>query len=125
MADAKTRASSSANTGANKAKDTIDQTMTEPMKRAGAAMKESGGKMAEGSSAVGLKVIDQAEQNAREAFEAMRAAAAAKDLAEVMKIQADYMREQATRSMTQAREIGELIMEFGKASAAPFRKGVD
>ena len=45
------------------------------MKRAGEAMKASGEKVAEGSSAVGLKVIDQAEQNAREAFAAMRAAA--------------------------------------------------
>ena len=105
--------------------DTIGFSVVEPMKRTGAAMKASGEKVAEGSSTVGLKVIDQAEQNVREAFEAMRAAAAAKDLAEVMKIQADYMREQATRSMNQAREIGELIMEFGKASAAPFRKGVD
>ena len=112
-------------TTASKAKNTIDDKVVEPMKRTGAAMKASGEKVAEGSSTVGLKVIDQAEQNVREAFEAMRAAASAKDLTEVMKIQADYMREQTSRSMTQEREIGELIMEFGKASAAPFRKGVD
>ena len=102
-------------------KSTFDK-VVDPMKRAGEAMKASGEKVAEGSSAVGLKVIDQAEQNAREAFAAMRAAASAKDLSEVMKIQGDYLRDQGSRSMAQAREIGELIMEFGKASAAPFRR---
>lgn len=108
-------------TTTDKVKETIDDKVLDPMKRAGAAMKASGEKVAEGSSAVGLKVIDQAEANAREAFAAMRAAASAKDLAEVMKIQGDYLREQGSRSMAQAREIGELIMQFGRESAAPFR----
>ena len=101
-------------------KSTFDK-VVDPMKRAGEAVKASGGKMAEGGSHVGLKVIDQAEQNAREAFAAMRAAASAKDLTEVMKIQGDYLREQGSRSMAQAKEIGELIMQFGRESAAPFR----
>lgn len=105
----------------DKVKETISERVIDPMKRAGEAIRASGGKVAEGSSAVGLKVIDQAEANAREAFAAMRAAAAAKDITEVMKIQGDYLREQGSRSMAQAREIGELIMEFGKQSAAPFR----
>ncbi|URW74572.1 phasin family protein [Sphingomonas donggukensis] len=104
-----------------KVKDTVNEKVIDPMKRAGEAMKASGEKVAEGSSQVGLKVIDQAEQNAREAFAAMRAAAGAKDLSEVMKIQSDYLREQGSRSMAQAREIGELIMQFGRESAAPFR----
>ena len=106
-------------------KDTINDKLIDPMKRAGEAMKASGEKIAEGSSAVGLKVIDQAEANAREAFAAMRAAASAKDLAEVMKIQGDYLREQSTRSLAQAREIGELIVQFGRATAAPFRSEKD
>lgn len=102
-------------------KDAISDRVIDPMKRAGEAMKASGEKIAEGSSQVGLKVLDQAEQNAREAFAAMRAAANAKDLSEVMKIQGDYLREQGSRSMAQAREIGELIMQFGRDSSAPFR----
>ena len=106
---------------ADKVKDSINDRVIDPMKRAGEAMKASGEKVAEGSSAVGLKVIDQAEQNAREAFAAMRAAASAKDLTQVMKIQSDYLRDQGSRSMAQAREIGELIMQFGRESAAPFR----
>ncbi|WP_326525707.1 phasin family protein [Sphingomonas sp.] len=105
----------------DKVKDTISDKVIDPMKRAGEAMKASGEKMAEGGSAVGLKVIDQAEANAREAFAALRAAAGAKDLSEVMKIQGDYLREQGSRSMAQAREIGELIMQVGRDSAAPFR----
>lgn len=104
-------------------RDTMSDKVLDPMKRAGEAMKASGEKVAEGSSTVGLKVLDQAEQNAREAFAAMRAAASAKDLTQVMKIQSDYLRDQGNRSMAQAREIGELIMQFGRDSTAPFRGG--
>ena len=103
--------------------DTLSDKVTEPMKRAGEAMKASGEKFAEGGSQVGLKIIDQVETNAKEALAAMRAAAQARDLSEVMKIQGDYLREQGNRSMAQAREIGELIMQFGRESAAPFRTG--
>ena len=105
--------------GADKARETI----TDGAKRAGAAMKASGEKVAENNKAIGVKMIDQAESNAHEAFLAMRAAAGAKDLSEVMKIQGDYLREQSQRSMTQAREIGELIMQFGKDAVAPLRGG--
>jgi len=106
---------------AEAARDTINDRVVDPMKRAGEAMKASGEKMAQNGSTVGLKVLDQAETNAREAFTAMRAAAGAKDLGEVMRIQSDYLREQGSRSLAQAREIGELIMQFGRESAAPFR----
>ncbi len=102
-------------------KDTISDQVLDPMKRAGEAMKASGEKVAEGSSQVGLKVIEQAEQNAREAFAAMRAAASAKDLSEVMKIQGDYLRDQSNRNLAQAKEIGEMILKFGRESAAPLR----
>jgi hypothetical protein len=39
----------------------------------------------------------------------------------VMKIQGDFLRDQGTRSMGQAREIGELIMQFGRDAVAPLR----
>ncbi|MGJ3626035.1 phasin family protein [Sphingomonas sp. MMS24-JH45] len=67
-------------------------------------------------------MIDQAESNTHEAFAAMRAAAQAKDLSEVMKIQGDYLREQSKRSMDQAREIGELIMQFGRDAVQPLKR---
>lgn len=105
----------------DKVKDTINEKIVDPAKKAGEAMRASGAKMAEGGSTVSMKMIDQAEANAREAFAAMRAAASAKDLSEVMKIQGDFLRDQGSRSMSQAREIGELIMEFGREAVAPLR----
>ena len=104
---------------ADKVTETISDRIVEPAKKAGEAMRASGTKVAEGSATVGMKMIDQAEENTRNAFAAMRAAAKAKDLTEVMKVQGDYLREQGTRSMSQAREIGELIAQFGKDVIAP------
>lgn len=111
--------------GAQKAQGAFQERIVEPAKRAGEAMKESGQKLAEGGSTIGTKMIDQAEQNAREAFAAMREAAQAKDISQVMKIQGDYLREQGTRSVAQAREIGELIMQFGRDAVAPLRGSSD
>ncbi|BCA58565.1 phasin family protein [Sphingomonas sp. HMP6] len=104
----------------DKIRDTFEK-MAEPAKKAGEALRDAGTKMAESSSTVGLKMLDQAESNTREAFQAMRAAAGAKDLSEVMKIQGDFIREQGTRSMGQAREIGELIMQFGRDAVSTVR----
>lgn len=102
-----------------KVKDTINERIVDPAKKAGEAIKETGSKLAEGGSTVGMKMLDQAEENTRQAFAAMRAAAQAKDLTEVMKVQGEYLREQGTRSMNQAREIGDLIVQFGKQAVAP------
>ena len=93
------------------------------VKDAGEAMRASGQKMADNSSSLGVAMIDQAQANAQEAFTAMRAAAQAKDLSDVMRIQGDYLREQSQRSMNQAREIGELIMKFGRDAVAPMQGG--
>jgi hypothetical protein len=38
-----------------------------------------------------------------------------------MKIQGDFIRDQSTRNMTQAREIGELIMQFGRDTVGMVR----
>lgn len=104
---------------ADKVKDTINEKIVDPAKKAGEAMKSSGSKIAEGSATVGMKLLDQAEENTKQAFAAMRAAASAKDLTEVMKVQGDFLRDQGSRSMTQAREIGDLIVQFGKDAVAP------
>lgn len=111
-------------TATDRVKDTIDE-MVDPVKKAGEAIRASGAKLAKGSSDVGIKMIEQAEINAREAFTAMRAAAAAKDLSEVMKIQGEFLREQGSRSMANAREIGELIMQFGREAVAPLKGDKD
>ena len=120
-ADAAKGAADTMRENAEKARDAFSEKVVDPARRAGEAMKESGGKIAEGGATIGKAMIDQAEQNAREAFAAMREAASAKDLTQVMKIQGDYLREQSQRSMTQAREIGEMIMRFGKDAVAPLR----
>ena len=111
-------------TTTDKVKDTFDD-IVDPVKKAGEAIRASGAKLAKGSSDVGIKMIEQAEINAREAFTAMRAAAAAKDLSEVMKIQGEFLREQGSRSMVNAREIGELIMQFGREAVAPLKGDKD
>jgi len=109
--------------GTERARDAFQERVVEPAQRVGEAMRESGRKAAEGGSAIGVRMIDQAEANAHEAFAAMRRAAGASDLSEVMRIQGDYLRDQGARSMAQAREIGELIMQFGRDAVAPLKGG--
>ena len=92
-------------------------------KRVGESLRASGQTFAEGNAEIGLKMIDQAEQNVQQAFAAMRAAAKAKDISEVMKIHADFVRDQGERSMAQARQIGELIVQVGRDSVTPLRPG--
>ncbi len=125
VADAAKGATDTLRQGAEKARDAFNDHVVEPAKRAGEALKESGQRMAEGGSAIGAKLIDQAGTNTSQAFAAMRAAANAKDLSEVMRIQGEYLREQGQRSMAQAREVGELIMQFGRTAVSPMRGGND
>ena len=103
------------------ASDAFKETIADPAKKAAESIRDAGTKIAENSASVGLKLLDQAETNTREAFVAMRAAASAKDLSEVMKIQGEFLREQGSRSMTQAREIGEVILQFGRDAVGAVR----
>lgn len=95
-------------------KSAIEDNVVEPLKKAGEAMKDAGKKAAENSAAFSMKLIDHAEENTRHAFAALRAAAKAGGVTEVMKVQGDYIRDQGSRSMAQAREVGELIASFGR-----------
>ena len=88
----------------------------------GATIRKSGEKLAKQGNSVSMKVIEHAETNTREAFAAMRAAAAAANPAEVAKIQGDYLRQQGARSLAHAREIGDLIMQFGKDAVGAGKK---
>jgi hypothetical protein len=90
--------------------------MTEGLRAAGERMREAGGQMAGQGSELGMRMLDQAETNTREAFRVMRAAAQAKDMTDVMRLQSEYMRGQSNRSIAQAREIGELIASFGRST---------
>lgn len=86
----------------------------------GDKMKQGGERLAQGGQDLGLKLLDQAETNTREAFNAMRQAAQAKDISEIMRIQGDYLREAGSRSVSQAREIGEMIASFGRETMGQF-----
>ena len=113
-------AADAASAGARAASGFTDRAM-DGARRAGEAFKASGEKVAEGRSTIGLKMIEQAEENAREAFSAMREAASAKDMTDIMRIQADYLRKSGSRTVEQAREIGEMIARFGREATAPMR----
>lgn len=99
--------------------------LIEPVKKAGEQVRAAGEKMMENTSTVNLKVLDHAEKNATEAFNAMRAAASAENIKQVMEIQANFVREQAARSVEQAREVGEMIASFGRAAVAPLTGKTD
>jgi hypothetical protein len=90
--------------------------MAEGLRAAGERMRAAGGQVAEQGSELGLKMLDQAETNTREAFRMMRAAAQANDMTEVMRLQSEYLRDQSNRAVSQAREIGELIASFGRSA---------
>lgn len=100
------------------AADAVQQKIVEPLKAAGEALKGAGQKAAENGAALSMTVLDHAEANTREAFAALRAAAKASSITDVLKVQGDYVREQGNRGMAQAREIGEMIAKFGKDTAA-------
>ena len=119
--DAARTAAETMRDGAEKAREAFGDHVVEPARRAGEALKASGQKIAENGSVIGTKLIEQAEANTREAFAAMRAAAGAKDVSEVMRIQGEYLRGQGQRSMAQAREVGELIMQFGRNATGTMR----
>jgi len=106
-----------------KAAEGIGERVADTAKRVGKSLRASSQTWAEGNAEIGLKMIDQAEQNVQQAFAAMRAAAKAKDISEVMKIHADFVRDQGERSMAQARQIGELIVQVGRDSVTPLRPG--
>jgi len=123
------RAKDATDKAAKRAKDATDRAATaakgvaDRVEAAGENVRKSGEKIAKQGSAVSLKVIEQAEANTREAFTALRAAAAAAgNPTEVAKIQGDYLRQQGARSMAQAREIGELILQFGRDAVGAGKK---
>jgi hypothetical protein len=99
----------------------IIEQITEPVKKAGKAIKDTGATVAAKSAEINVKVIDHAETNAREAFAAMRAAAGADSMKNLVQIQSDFVKGQSKRSMEQAKEVGELIARFGREAMGAMR----
>lgn len=94
---------------------------TEGLKRAGEAVKGAAERTATNAAALNAKVIDHAEENVRQAFAALRSAATSKSVQDVVKAQGDYVKQQGARSMAQAKEVGELIAQFGRDAMAAWK----
>ncbi len=92
-----------------------------PIKKAGKAIRAGAERAVAHTAAINSKVIDQAETNAKEAFAAMRAAASAKSVTDIAKIQGKFVKEQGERSLAHVREVGELIARFGRDAVEQLR----
>ncbi len=99
----------------------MSEKLTEGGKKAGKAMKDMATNAATNASALNSKVIDHAEANTRAAFAAMRSAASVKSVQDLAKIQSDFVKEQGARSMTQVKEVSDLIVQFGRDAMTAFR----
>ncbi len=95
--------------------------LTEPVKKAGKAVKESTERAVKRTAALNVTVIDHAESNTREAFAAMRQVAAAESVKDIVKIQTKFVRDQSERSMKQVRELGDMIAQFGREAMEQIR----
>ena len=93
--------------------------LTKGLKDAGERLRTAGGRVAENNRAINLRLIEQAEENTREAFKALRAAAQASTLKDVASIRAQYVRDQGKRQVSHMREVGELISRFGREALTP------
>lgn len=103
----------------------ISEKATDAVKKAGKSLKDATTKAAENAASLNNKVIDHAEANTRAAFAAMRSAASVKSVTDLAKIQTDYVKEQGARSMTQAKEVGDLIAQFGRDAMSAWRPKAD
>lgn len=90
------------------------ETGPDSMANAAEAFRRAGERARENGNQISAKLIEQAEENSREAFAAMRQIASAGNVADVMRIQGEFVRAQSTRAMEQARALGELIARFGQ-----------
>ena len=101
--------------------DKLAEKAGDAVKKAGKLVKEGATAAATNAAALNSKVIDHAEENAREAFLALRSAASIRSVKDLAKLQSDYLKEQSARSMAQVREVSDLIARFGKDAMAAVR----
>lgn len=103
----------------------VSEKAADAAKKAGKSMKDMAEKAAGNAAALNNKVIDHAEANTRAAFAAMRSAANVKSLQELAKVQTEFVKDQGARSMTQVKEVGDMIAQFGRDAMASFRPKKD
>ena len=95
------------------------ETVAEPLKRVGETVKEMRDRSLERGREFNVRVIEYAEKNTTEAFEAARAVAQAKSVTEFFEIQNNFFRDQLTRNANQVRELGELVMTANRETWQP------
>lgn len=69
-----------------------------------------------------LAAVEIAQRNANAGFDFSRKLLAARDLEEVVALQAEFAREQSQALMAQSRELGEITAKLGEQAARPFRE---
>lgn len=110
--------------GKKKAKDDADsgvEKLTKAAKKAGERVRDSAERATRNATSLSKTVIDHAEDNAKQAFAAMRAAADAGSVADVAKIQAQFVKEQSARSLVQVKQLGDMIAGFGRSAIEQLR----
>ena len=93
-----------------------------PIKEASKVLRSRASDAMANGRTINAKVIDHAETNAKEAFAALRDAATAQSVQDVLKVQTKFIKEQSARATEQIREVGELIAGFGRDAISSLRK---
>ncbi|MDB5700341.1 MAG: phasin family protein [Sphingomonadales bacterium] len=94
---------------------------TEAVTQASKSLQDAASKAGENASALNAKVIEHVETNTRAAFDALRTAADVKSVQELAQVQSEFVKAAAERSQAQIKEVGEMIVKFGKDAMAMFQ----
>ncbi len=89
--------------------DPIVGSAEDSMKQASNAFKEATERATHYNEAVTVRLIDFAQSNLTVACEALRSAARAQNISELMSINANFLSQQMSRSLDQFRELSELL----------------
>jgi hypothetical protein len=126
--DKAAKATKSATKTAAKTKKKVEEAVHEAVEDAGNAVEKAGKKIREtaehamnNAAALNARVIDHAEENAKEAFAAMRKIATSKDVKQIVQVQTAFVKEQSARSVAQVKEVGEMIASFGRMAVEGMR----
>jgi len=115
------KATKSAAKSATKAKKRVEAAVHDAVENAGKKIRETAEHAMHNVSALNARVIDHAEENAKEAFAALRKITTSKDVKDIVRIQADFVKEQSARSVAQVKEVGEMIASFGRMAVESVR----
>lgn len=115
------KAAKSATKTAAKVKKKVEKAVHEAVEDAESTVETAGKKMRQtaehamaNAAKLNARVIDHAEENAKEAFAALRKIATSKDVKDIVNIQTSFVKEQSARSVAQVKEVGEMIAAFGR-----------